>query len=141
MNENCICIDVRTAAHKLTQTYDQVLAPSGLTVTQFSQMNLIRSLDAPTLTDLAAESDLERSTLGRNLKVLEKMGMVTMKVGRGARSKTIHLSRKGMNAFKKAAPLWYSAQTELAERLGLAGRAQLEDLLSALTEPLVLNQN
>ncbi|MEQ9587951.1 MAG: MarR family winged helix-turn-helix transcriptional regulator [Parvibaculaceae bacterium] len=141
MNENCICIDVRTAAHKLTQTYDQVLAPSGLTVTQFSQMNLIRSLDAPTLTDLAAASDLERSTLGRNLKVLEKMGMVTMKVGRDARSKTIHLSRKGMNAFKKAAPLWYSAQTELAERLGLAGRAQLEDLLSALTEPLVLNQN
>ncbi len=138
-DERCLCIDLRVAALQLTQAYDKAMAASGLTVTQFSQMNLIRSLKAPTLKELAAASDLERSTLGRNLKVLEKMGLVTTKVGADARCKTIHLSRKGMSAFKKAAPLWFSVQNELVGRLGLEGRAQLDDLLTALTEPLAAN--
>ena len=29
----CLCIDLRTAAQKLTQTYDEVMAPSGISVT------------------------------------------------------------------------------------------------------------
>ena len=102
-------------------------------------MNLIRTLDGPTLSELAEASQLERSTLGRNLKVLEKMGLINTKVGADARSKTIHLSRKGKNTFKRAAPLWYAAQTELLNRLGIERREKLDDMLTALTEPLALN--
>ena len=136
IDERCLCIDLRTAAHKLTQVYDEAMASSGLSVTQFSQMNLIRTHDGSTLTELADASDLDRSTLGRNLKVLEKMGLVTTKVGSDARSRSIHLSRKGVNAFKRAAPLWYAAQKELLERLGLSNREQLDAILSLLTTPL-----
>ena len=136
MSETCLCIDLRSAAQALTQTYDEAMAPSGLTVTQFSQLNLIRSLGAPTLKELADASQLERSTLGRNLKVLEKMGLIKTKVGIDARSKTIQLSRKGMNAFKRAVPMWYAVQNELVQRLGLDRREQLDDMLAALTKPL-----
>ena len=136
MDNRCFCIDLRSAAQKLTQIYDEAMAQSGLTVTQFSQMNLIRTLDGPTLTELAQASQLERSTLGRNLKVLEKLGYVTTKVGVDARSKTIHLSRKGMSAFKRAAPLWYATQNELLDRIGLDGRDNLNDVLAKLMNPL-----
>ncbi len=139
-DERCLCIDLRSAAQQLTQAYDDAMAPSGISVTQFSQLNLIRSLEAPTLTDLADASQLERSTLGRNLKVLEKMGLIHTRVGPDARSKTIHLSRKGRDAFKRAVPLWYAVQNELLERLGLDRREQLEDMLATLTEPLAANQ-
>ena len=54
-------------------------------------------------------------------------------------SKTIHLSRKGMNAFKRAIPLWYGTQNQLLERLGLERREQLDDMLGLLTEPLAAN--
>lgn len=140
MKETCLCIDLRTAAQKLTQIYDDAMASSGLSVTQFSQLNLIRTLEGPTLTELAEASQLERSTLGRNLKVLEKMGLISTKAGADARSKTIHLSRKGLNAFKRAAPLWYGAQNQLLDRLGLERREQLDDMLVLLTEPLAANQ-
>lgn len=139
-NERCLCIDLRSAAQKLTQVYDEAMAPSGLSVTQFSQMHLIQSLEGPTLTDLAEASQLERSTLGRNLKVLEKMGLITTRAGLDARSKTIHLSRKGANAFKRAIPLWYAVQRELVQRLGLDGRGQLDHMLETLTQPLAANQ-
>jgi DNA-binding MarR family transcriptional regulator len=137
MNNVCLCIDLRTAAHKLTQVYDEAMAPSGISVTQFSQMHLIQSLDGPTLKELAEASQLERSTLGRNVKVLEKLGLVRLKVGEDARTKTIHLSRKGANAFKRAVPLWYSVQSELVDRLGPGGRAGLDAALDTLTAPLM----
>ena len=136
----CLCIDLRTAAQKLTQTYDEVMAPSGISVTQFSQLHLIQSLGGPTLKELSTASELERSTLGRNIRVLEKLGLVDMRVGGDARTRTIHLTRKGSNAFKRAIPLWHSVQSQLTNRLGLPGRTQLDDMLETLTMPVAANQ-
>ena len=138
--ETCLCIDLRSAAQKLTQMYDEVMAPAGITVTQFSQLHLILTLDGPTLTELAAASDLERSTLGRNIRVLEKQGLVSMAVGEDARTRTIHLTREGKAAFKRAVPLWHSVQTSLLERLGPAGREPFDDLLTTLTAPMAATQ-
>ena len=140
MDDKCICIDLRSAAQRLTQIYDEAMAESGISVTQFSQMYMIQNLNGPTLTELAEASQLERSTLGRNVKVLEKQGLVELKPGEDARSKSIHLSRKGKHTFKRAVPLWYKAQSELVSRLGLEGRTQLDEMLTTLTAPLTSNQ-
>ena len=133
---NCYCIDLRSAALRLTQIYDDALASTGLNITQFSLLAAIQSLDAPTLSMLASESHLERSTLGRNLKVLEKMEYIETRTGSDARSKTIHLSRKGKAAFRRAWPIWRGVQKELTGRLGADGRTHLDTLLGSLTEPL-----
>lgn len=132
----CLCIDLRTAAQQLTQVYDDVMAPSGITVTQFSQLHLISKLAGPTLKELAAASQLERSTLGRNIRVLEKQDLVQMKVGQDARTRTIHLTRKGQAAFKRAVPLWKKVQSELLKRIGTSGRNQLDGMLDTLTAPV-----
>lgn len=136
MTDSCLCIDLRGAAQKLTQIYDEAMAPSGISVTQFSQLHLIKTLDGPSLKVLSEASQQDRSTLGRNVRVLEKMGLVTMKVGADARVRTIHLTRKGNNAFKRALPLWYQVQSELVSRVGIEGRSQLDELLAVITEPL-----
>lgn len=132
----CLCIDLRTAAQQLTQVYDDAMAPSGITVTQFSQLHLISKLAGPTLKELAAASQLERSTLGRNIRVLEKQDLVQMKVGQDARTRTIHLTRKGKAAFKRAVPLWKKVQSELLKRIGTSGRNQLDGMLDTLTAPV-----
>ena len=139
LKKQCLCIDLRSAAQKLTQTYDAAMASSGLSVTQFSQLHLIKSMQGPTLTEMAEASQQDRSTLGRNLKVLQNMGLIITKTGTDARSKTIHLSRKGTNAYKRAAPLWLSVQSTLTARLGIEGRGQLDDLLEALIAPVTIN--
>ena len=136
--DSCLCIDLRSAAQRLTQTYDAAMESSGISVTQFSQLHLIQSLNGPTLKQLAEASQQERSTLGRNLKVLEKLGLVTVKVGEDARTRTIHISRKGKNAFKRALPLWYGVQSQLLERIGSEGREHLDALLAALNAPVAL---
>ena len=128
-----ICMDLRAAAHRLTQLYDDARAASGISVTQFSQLHKLLTMDNPNLKSLAEATGLDRSTLGRNIRVLEKMGLVTMKVGEDARSKNIQVTAKGKTVFKEAAPHWYTVQSNLKDKIGEEGRNQLNHLLGELT--------
>lgn len=132
-NEDCLCMNLRSAAQQLTKTYDAVLAPSGLTANQFSLMNYIRTLEVPTMRYLAESSGLDRSTLGRNLRVLEKQGLVTLGVGTDARTREIRITKAGRDSMRRATPLWEGVQDTLAARLGQQNRAQLKALLNELT--------
>jgi len=129
----CLCIDLRSAANALTRAYDEALAPAGITVTQLSQMNTIKTLGAPTLGALAEATGLDRSTLGRNVRVLERDGLVEISPGDDARTRTLRLTAKGEDTWKTASPLWYRTQKNFVERIGPSGRAELEALLASLT--------
>ena len=131
--DTCICMELRAAAHKLTQRYDESMAASGISVTQFSQLYNLLTLENPTLKYLADATGLDRSTLGRNIRVLEKMGLVSMKVGADARTRIIQVTLKGKSVFKEAAPHWHAVQSNLNKKLGTGGREQLSQLISELT--------
>lgn len=129
----CICIEVRNAAQTLTKLYDRELAPAGLTVTQLSQLNQIRELGQPTLSELARAMRLDRSTLGRNLRLMEAEGLVTLRPGRDGRTRLVGLTDKGRRALRSGAVLWRGVQERLSNRLGTARRGLLTDLLNELT--------
>ena len=131
--DTCLCMGLRSAAQQLTRKYDSAINAAGITVNQFSLMSLIRSLEEPTMKDLAEASGLDRSTLGRNLRVLEKQALISLKTGEDARTRVIHLTREGRAAFRRAAPLWQETQESLLERLGPEKRLQLQSLLDELT--------
>ena len=135
-NEDCLCMNLRSAAQQLTRVYDSALSPAGITANQFSLMNLIRTGDEPTMKDLARASDLDRSTLGRNLRVLEKQSLIAMRVGEDARTRVITLTREGRQALRVAAPLWQEIQDDLVDRLGKRKRSHLRELLTELTAPV-----
>ncbi len=132
-NEDCLCMNLRTAAQALSRSYDAVLAPAGISANQFSLLNYIRSLNTPTVKALAEVSGLDRSTLGRNLRVLEKQDYISLGVGEDARTRVIALTPAGRKAVRQAAPLWQSIQDDLVGRLGLKKREQLREILTELT--------
>ena len=131
-NDDCLCMNLRSAAQQLTRHYDAALAPAGITANQFSLMNLVRTSDAPTMKDLAELSGLDRSTLGRNLRVLEKQGLITMQVGADARTRVIALTQSGRQALRRGTPLWLEVQDTFTDRLGAEKRVQLKQLLNEL---------
>jgi hypothetical protein len=47
--EECTCLAVRRAARRVTQFYDQFLAPMGLRTTQFSILAKLRRLGETTI--------------------------------------------------------------------------------------------
>src|SRR5262249_16201809 len=68
----CACAPLRRAARAVTAAYDAALAPSGLRITQFGILRRLARLGPLPVTRLAAESALERSTMGRNVNPLER---------------------------------------------------------------------
>ena len=109
----CYCTQSRRIARALTDTYDQALAPSGLKVTQFSLLRMVARLGSPTIGALAEATGLDRSTLGRNLRVVQKDGWATLSAGSDERTRIVTLTKAGEIAVQRAVPLWNRAQAEV----------------------------
>jgi DNA-binding MarR family transcriptional regulator len=117
-SDPCLCTSLRQAALAVTQIYDEALEPSGLKITMFRLLRRISDAGQPTISELARIVDLDRSTLGRNLKVLERLGYVQLAGGQDERSKIVVLTARGRTRFEKAFPLWEKAQRSMQARLG-----------------------
>ena len=116
--QNCACFNVRKSARVLTKHYDNALQPLELKPTQFTILAVLSSVDAITVTDLADYMILDRTTLTRNLRPLEKQGMIKTGAGDDRRTRMISLSKKGLSKLENAIPLWKQAQKEVNEYLG-----------------------
>ena len=128
MNDKCICTSLRQAARASTALYDKALAPSGLKVTMFRLLRRIESHPNASISSLAELVGLDRSTLGRNLKVLERQGLLALPSGKDARARRVALTPAGKTALARAVPLWAQAQTEMKVLLGV----DLDNLLGTL---------
>jgi DNA-binding MarR family transcriptional regulator len=130
----CVCGRLRRATRALTQLYDDLLAPSGLRVTQFSLLRTLAREGTVRISELAALALLDRTALSRNLEPLAAQGLVDITPGRDARTREIRLTRAGRAALAKAMPLWRRAQVEVGKRLGERRTDALVALLASVEE-------
>lgn len=129
---HCYCILLRKASRRVTSLYDEALAPIGVNLAQFSLLRNIQRAEPISLTDLGQRTELDRSTVSRNVKVLEKMELVAMTNGQDQRESAVKLSDKGRRVLADGAPLWDGVQAEIETKLGNEASAQLTALLQAL---------
>jgi DNA-binding transcriptional ArsR family regulator len=74
--EDCNCFAVRSDARHVSQLYDQLLAPVGLRVTQFSILAKLKRRGPLTINALADDMVMDRTTLGRNIQPLQRDGLI-----------------------------------------------------------------
>src|SRR5262249_58694993 len=74
--EQCNCMALRRASRRITNFYDSKLAPTGLRVTQYAILALLRQHGSVSVNSLARHLDLDRTTMGKNLRPLERMRYV-----------------------------------------------------------------
>lgn len=86
-----------------------------------------------TLTRLANATVTDRTTLTRNLKLLEKQGLIRIDAGGDRREREISITREGAETLKKAYPLWQKAQTQVINGLGPQHWKAMQDELAAAT--------
>lgn len=114
----CVCGRLRRAARALTQLYDDLMAPCGLRVTQFSLLRTLAARGPQRMSALAAAALLDRTALSRTLEPLEALGLVRIAAGRDARTREVSLTRRGAAALARAMPHWERAQASVARQLG-----------------------
>ena len=114
----CHCIALRQIALKLTKIYDEALIDTGIKVTQYSLLKNIEKIGTPNIKNLAIATQLDRSTLARNLEKLERMKLVFLKFGDDKRNKILSLTSHGKQILIKANIAWEIIQDKVSKNLG-----------------------
>ena len=127
------CATIRRTDRVLTQFYDEILAPSGLYVTQFTTLATLAEAAPVTINRLAELLVMDRTTLSRNLELLAKQHLVRIEEGQDRRVRLVFLTQEGEQALRRAWPLWQEAQARIERALGLE---RFEGLLTDLSAVL-----
>lgn len=128
----CNCLNIRRASQAITRVYNDFLAPSGLLVSQYSALKHINHLGPISVSDLALEIRVDRTTLVRNLKALEERGFILDVALQGTRNRQLKLTDAGVKALEIAEPLWIEAQNYVEQYLGNDDKKTLTTLLSKI---------
>jgi DNA-binding MarR family transcriptional regulator len=131
----CYCAVLRKASRHVSQAYDLALAPARLKTTQFSLLAAIHHSgeSSSTIGELAEVMVMDRSTLGHNLRPLERNGLITIETGgNDARRRQIRLTRKGRAKLKEAGVLWQKMQARFESAYGAQSTTKLRETLLKL---------
>ena len=128
---SCSCAQLRRATRHVTQFYDQRLSPSGLTVGQFSLLSNLARHDPISPGAFAERLAMDRTTMGRSLRPLEREGLVAIAVDPAdRRARLVGLTDAGRIRLAAAQPLWAMAQAAFEARLGPAHAQAMQVLLA-----------
>jgi DNA-binding MarR family transcriptional regulator len=131
--EACVCLAIRQAARHVSQSYDAFLARAGLRTSQFSILAKLKRKGPMTINALAADMVMDRTTLGRNVRPLERDGLITIVPGASdRRSRELRLTKLGEKRFVAALEGWRQAQARFEATFGAKRTSELRELLGAV---------
>jgi DNA-binding MarR family transcriptional regulator len=118
VRQDCICLSVHRASRAIGRVFDEAFRPLGLNSFQFSLLMLLNRPNAPTISGLADDLAMDRTTITANLKPLERRGLITVRRDRkDARVRLVILTNVGSSLLAKCVPLWQRANESARARL------------------------
>jgi len=126
----CFCLASRQAARKITRLYDSYMQGSGVRATQFTILSQLMLRGEMPIGKLASLLGMERTTLSRNLTLLEGKGWISIGAGDEARALMVAIPTQGRGLVRRGFPYWSKAQAHIGKLLGADGQAALKLLSS-----------
>ena len=116
--ENCVCFNLRWVTRAVTQFYDAEMRRHGIRPTQGTILASLMARESWNMAELSDWLGVERTTLVRNLRPLQRDGLVrAIGGGRGGRV-DLSITPRGRNQIEKLAPAWKAAQSAAVKTLG-----------------------
>jgi DNA-binding MarR family transcriptional regulator len=126
---DCNCQALRQAARHVSQIYDSHLAAEGLKTSQYSILAKLGRLGPLSINELAKLMVMDRTTLGRAVRPLERDKLLTIATDDDARRRKLKLTAAGETRLKAAAARWREAQKEFELAFGPPDAADLRTAL------------
>jgi DNA-binding MarR family transcriptional regulator len=112
----CAGMNIRMAERRITRFLEVLMRATDLNIAQFGLMTHIAAAGDDTIGVLAERSGLDQSTLSRNLRSLERAGLVEITiVENDLRRRAVWLTEAGARRLEAAIPVWKRAHAALAE--------------------------
>ncbi len=130
--ENCVCFNLRRVARVVTQFYDSEMRRHEIRPTQGTILASLNAKESWNMAELSDWLGVERTTLVRNLRPLQRDGLVQASGGGRGHRVELAITAKGRKQVEKLTTAWRSAQTAVVKTLGeKRWSAILSDLESA----------
>ena len=123
---DCLCLASRRAARVMTRGFERRLRQHGIRIGQFSVLTALILKGPMMIGALADFLGVERTTLTRNLALIEAQGWVTIDTGGDARARLVEVTGAGRLKVDETLPAWREAQRAAADAIGPAGVAALQ---------------
>ena len=137
--KGCSSYKLRQLSRRVSQHFDHFVGPSGLKTTQYSMLSHLARLEPVRPGDLAAEMEMDASTLTRNLQPLMRQGWVEVGPGDDGRSRLVTLTDAGRAKRAETQRDWKRAQVEfnalVGERRVIQLHALIDECLALMNEP------
>ncbi|PWR25330.1 MarR family winged helix-turn-helix transcriptional regulator [Zavarzinia aquatilis] len=114
----CFAEQLRAANRTINKLYTEHLGDADIGIAQLSLLIRLYYFGEVTMSRLARNLETDRTTLARNVQLLERSGHVAVVEGEDRRKRLVRLTDKGFDSLKIAIPRWQEAQRVLHERLG-----------------------
>jgi DNA-binding MarR family transcriptional regulator len=136
---NCTCFNVRRVSRVITQFFDAEVRRHGMRPTQTPILGALQARNGWGMAELSEWLGMERTTLLRNLRPLQRDGLVRAKGGGRGGYVELEITAKGRAALAKTLPAWRSAQDKVVATLGAERWStiigDLEDVAAKLKGP------
>src|SRR3954469_23985013 len=100
-DENCVCFNLRRVTRLVTQFYDTEMRGHGIRPTQGSILASLQTRDSWNMAELSDWLGMDRTTLVRNLRPLQRDGFVTTTGGGRGNLVELTLTTKGRKQIEK----------------------------------------
>lgn len=113
----CFCGVLLVAARSVTRLYNEELRPAGIEATQHSIMMMLKRLGPTPLGALGERLAVDKTTISRNVKILERNGWVATNRGEDGRERVASITKAGSATLDMARPYWDRAQKRMRAAL------------------------
>ena len=130
----CVCQNLRKTSRAITQFYDKLLAPSGITITQLALLRTISIGNSSTITEISRKMYMDRTTLTRSLELLKKQDLIQIESSSDRRKRIVTITSRGKAQITKALPLWEKAQGIIMEKFGKGNWREIKMGLNEISD-------
>ena len=127
---NCLCRRVQHASRTIGKRFDEAFRPVGLNNWQFTMLMALAHAASQTINQIAGELGMDRTTTTKNLRPLERRGLVTIRTDdKDARVRRVSLTEEGRQLLEDALARWRAVNEEVSAGLS---KEQIVAVRSAL---------
>jgi DNA-binding MarR family transcriptional regulator len=128
----CLTSGLMRLTRALNKGFDQAAAGLGMTSSQFTTLATLSGWGEMSVGDLATALGTDRTTLTRNMGVMQARGWVALVDSQDRRARVWALTDGGRVTLNAAMPIWQSWQAGLVDRLGPGGAVRFLETLKTL---------
>lgn len=138
----CPVWNIRRLSRHISNYYDKSYSKVGLKNTQFTILSVVQTAGPLSINELAEYVGADRTTLTRNLSVLEKQALVSVtKSKEDPRMKDVVITQRGMRVYESTYPIWDKNLKDIQKILGKDDWKKLSKLMRKIDKGIAEMDN